>query len=479
MRVVTQAFNSSLFQPGMGPGPSAAHDMGQRAFGAGPHAVVHNAPSEAGSEVAQLERGCMPGSNESTSSNGRDSAAAGMSGVLRLGATTSGAPVGQVGAMVSGQRSQDLAAGMYYQPQAMGHTYMGVPPGMVQGMPQGMGQGMPQGMGQGMPQGMGQGVPQGLGQGMPQGMGQGLGQGMAHYGSLPLAGAPIGAGNPPIGGSAGYLQFAGAGSGACAPIGRASVDWFAGAAHAGAAPGGHLPPLGGARIGRSSFEEDRLRRPSVAASGGGLGSGLSQSLIGSGAGPLIGGSPAPLSGSPLGQGGVGPSGAPLVGATLPVGMAANPLALGVGQIPLGAEASLPYTSAPISAGEAAAVDFGSALYNQPGPGAEGVRVRRTSSLEASSGPLDLRQGYLMTSASNIPPSVFSASDGSDAGARPPSEAGRSNTGSFASSGARGDPLPALARMGAVAEDAVFTSGGEPRKTKARALRSSVDAACVC
>ena len=280
-----QAFNSSLFHPGP-PGPTG-QDAGMRAFITG----GVRPPSDASSDVATLENGCTPGSIESTSSAGHgDGGGQGMGfrdqgSAPLMGATTGGAP---------GTRSQELGAGLYYQPAAAGQPYLSV----AQGMP---------------------GMPHAL-QGLPHGM-----QGMPHYGSLGLPSGLIGAGGPPIGGAvgggsigsgplggggavggaAGYMQFpvgsgggGGGGIGATAPIGRASIDWFAGA-HG--APH-HPPPPGGARIGRSSFDEDRFRQPG-AVGGAAIGSGLHAPLIGSGAGPLIGGVPAPLAGAPIGHAG--------------------------------------------------------------------------------------------------------------------------------------------------------------------------------
>ncbi|KAK9835331.1 hypothetical protein WJX81_003108 [Elliptochloris bilobata] len=270
-------------------------------------------------------------------------------------------------------------------------------------------------------------------------------------------------------GSSGHEMSHGGGF---APIGRASIDWYAGMASA-AAP----PLIGGARIGRSSFDEDRFRQASLGSAGGPpIGGGLPPSLIGSGAGPLIGGMPAQLAGSALGA-----HGAPLVGGgpLLPgMALSANPLALGVGQIPLPVKPSQPYPAAPISAGEAAAVDFGSALYNRPGGLDAGV-LRRSSSLEAGvigSGmgqglaSLEHLQGGLAPGLA-IPQSVFSASTGSESGSRAPCEAGHTYTGSYASSaGARGEPAPPLGHMGSVAEDSVFRSGDAPRLIKARRAR---------
>ena len=491
-----QAFNSSLFHLGA-PGPSG-HDAGARAFIAG---GVH-APSEGSSDAATLENGCTPGSIESTSSAGHGDGGAGggqgmgyrdQGGAPPMGATVGGPPP-MVGS-APGTRSQELSAGLYYQPAAAGQPYLSV----AQGMP-------------GMPQTL-----QGL-QGLPHSV-----QNMPHYGSLSLPGGLIGAGGPPIGGAiggnslgggaigggsmgggvvggaAGYMQFpvgssgGGNGGGANAPIGRASHDWFAGAY--GAAP---PPPPGGARIGRSSFDEDRFRKPIVGSVGGApIGSGLPLPLIGSGAGPLIGGMPAPLAGAATGHAGAQ---ALVPGGPLLSGMAMgadHPLALGVGQISLPASTtSLPYPAAPISAGEAAAVDFGSALYNMPGGGGGGLDagvLRRSSSLEAglsglgsglgsgigsALGALEHLQGGLAPRLA-VPPSVFSASTGNESVVRAPSDAARTNTGSHASSGGgRAEAGPPLVHMGSVAEDSVFDGDDAPRFIKARRVSFSCFVICA-
>jgi len=462
-----QAFNSSFFQPG------AAGAPGHGVMGARPSVT---ASSEAGSDAALLENGCTPGSLESVSSAGGGGGGGGsvVGGTPPLALPQPGAPVGMAGAL-PGQRSQDLSLGMYYQPAALGLSYLGLGPGLGQGLVPGLGQGI------------GQVPAQGLGPGMGQGLGQGLG--MGQYGSLPLAGAPIGAGGPPFGGGGGggprggYLPFAGvAGGSGAAPIGRASVDWFAGGAGPPAAP-----PMGGARIGRSSFDGSGYRSAGAAApmgvggSGAPIGGGLMAPLIGGGAGPLIGGMPVPLAGAPHGHGGLGAPGRPLplvAGALPAAGMASSALAYGVGQVPGldAAKASLPFPPAPVSVGEAAAVDFGSSLYNQPGAGGAAAAdlsvARRTSSLESLGAPdgsvLGLGFGRA-GAAAGVPPSVFSASSDSEAGPAPPGEAGR-GAGAYASGGGgRGDAGPALAPMGSVAEDAVFHSGGDPpRAIKARA-----------
>ena len=425
-------------------------------------------PSDASSDAATLENGCTPGSIESTSSVGHGEGGGGQGMGFRdqgsaplMGPTTGGAP---------GTRSQELGAGLYYQPAAAGQPYLSV----AQGMP---------------------GMAQAL-QGLPHGM-----QGLPHYGSLGLIGAggpPIGGaigggsmgsgpiGGGPIGGAAGYMQFpvgssGGGGCGATAPIGRASIDWFAGTHGAHGAPP-PPPPPGGARIGRSSFDEDCFRKPG---GGGGapIGSGLQPPLIGSGAGPLIGGMPAPLAGGAIGHAGAQAlvPGGPLLSG---MAMGADPLALGVGQISLPAsKTSLPYPAAPISAGEAAAFDFGSALYNRPGGGGGGLDagvLRRSSSLEAGPsglgqglgsgigaalGSLEQLQGGLAPGLA-VPPSVFSASTGSESGAR-------TATGSYASSaGGRGEPGPPLTHMGSVAEDSVFQGDDAPPYIKARRVSSS-------
>ena len=426
-------------------------------------------PSDASSDVATLENGCTPGSTESTSSAGLGEVGGGggqgmgfrdQGSVALMGATTGGAP---------GTRSQDLGAGLYYQPAAAGQPYLSVAQGMP-GMAQAL-QGLPHGM-QGLPHYGSLGL---IGAGGPPIGGGAIGGGS--MGSGPIGGGPIGGGMG--GGAAGYMQFpvgsSGGGCGATAPIGRASIDWFAGA-HGETPP---PPPPGGARIGRSSFDEDRFRKPG-AGGGAPIGSGLQPPLIGSGAGALIGGMPAPLAGAGIGHAGA----QALVPGGLLTGMAmgADPLALGVGQISLpAANTSLPYPVAPISVGEAAAVDFGSALYNRPSGGGGGLDagvLRRSSSLEAglpglgqglgsgigaALGSLEQLQGGLAPGLA-VPPSVFSASAGSESGAR-------TATGSYASS-ARGEPGPPLTHMGSVAEDSVFQGDDAPPFIKARGVSSA-------
>ena len=106
-------------------------------------------------------------------------------------------------------------------------------------------------------------------------------------------------------------------------------------------------------------------------------------------------------------------------------------------------------------------------------------LRRSSSLEA--GPSELGQGLGSLGAAlgsleqlqgglapglAVPPSVFSASTGSESGVR-------TVTGSYASSaGGRGEPGPPLTHMGSVAEDSVFHGDDAPPYIKARRVSSS-------